>query len=73
MSNDTNREAFEAWLAERDPRGFNPSAYFEHDYKWHGWQASRKQACDQVAAHFEQYTNPVAGHILAEQVREILK
>jgi len=37
------------------------------------WQASRKQASEKVQAHFNAYTNPTAGGILAEQVREILE
>lgn len=44
MSTDASREAFEAWLAGHDPRSFCPNAYWEHDYKWKAWQASRKQA-----------------------------
>jgi len=35
--------------------------------------AARQTACDEVTAHFEAYTNPVAGKILADQVKEILK
>ena len=34
---------------------------------------ARQTACDEVTAHFEAYTNPVAGKILADQVKEILK
>jgi len=80
------REAFDAWLNEGVDRDFfgvriNRKSVIETGpapeliFVWveKAWQASRKVACDQVVAHFEGYTNPVAGHILAEQVKEILK
>lgn len=48
MSTDASREAFEAWLAGHDPRSFCQNAYWEHDYKWKAWQASRKQALEEA-------------------------
>lgn len=38
------REAFEAWLANKDPRPFNPNAYDDQEYKWIGWQARAESA-----------------------------
>lgn len=67
-----DREEFESWYLAGWGDGADLHGLHPLDL-WMAWQASRKQACDQVAAHFENYTNPVAGHILAEQVREILK
>ena len=67
----TEREAFEACM-ETLPHYEQINESSMQLMFW-AWQSSRKVACEQVTTHFEQYTNPVAGHILAEQVREILK
>ena len=60
-------EDYEAWEDDYITR------YGERPTPIEAWKAARKVACEKVCNHFENYTNPQSGLILALQVREILK